>query len=214
VKEHSTVNARKGNIGVMAFRDHFSLWGTRRTEHVQPWTAQELATRYLDTLFAYVSRRIASEAEAEDIVAEVFMDVCRQLERIPSRNTDPDNDPTLAYLIGMARRKVALVLRKQERRKEDPLQDETPQTPEYVTGSSEGQVLRQEQARMLRQALNTLPEQQRDVLLLKYAEQLSLKEIAVALGKSEGAINSLLQRAREAARRAGYDYFISEREGE
>jgi RNA polymerase sigma-70 factor, ECF subfamily len=217
VKEHRTVNARQGNIGVMAFRDHFTLWRTRPTTQVQPWTVEELASRYLDPLFMYVSRRITSNAEAEDIVAEVFMDVCRQLERIPKRNTNLESDATLAYLIGMARRKIALVLRKQEHRKEKSIGEDEEIHP-ALGESLDRQMLLQEQTKMLQKALNVLSEPQREILLLKYVDQRSLREISVIIGKSEGAANSLLQRARESARQAGSEYFeekdLKERKGE
>jgi RNA polymerase sigma-70 factor, ECF subfamily len=60
------------------------------------------------------------------------------------------------------------------------------------------------------EVLASLRPEQREVLQLKYMEELSLKEIGQVLGKSEAAVSSLLQRARAAALRAGRDYFLED----
>jgi len=52
----------------------------------------------------------------------------------------------------------------------------------------------------LSQALATLPALQRAVLILHHADGLSVREIAVQLGKTESATESLMTRAREAFR--------------
>jgi RNA polymerase sigma-70 factor, ECF subfamily len=149
--------------------------------------------------------------EAEDIVAEVFADVCRQIERVPVRSSDPENDATQAYLIGMARRKIALALRKKERRRETeyPEADITPDTAQDL----QTRLLSQEAATMIHKTLDALPELQREILLLKYVDLLSLREIGLVLGRSEKAVSSLLQRARATARKEGNVYF-SEISGE
>ena len=66
---------------------------------------------------------------------------------------------------------------------------------------------KREGARELRKILDALPADWREVLLLKYVEELSLREIATSLGRSEKAVNSLLQRARAEARKRGETYF-------
>ena len=65
-------------------------------------------------------------------------------------------------------------------------------------------------AQVLRQILDLLPPLQKEALLLKYVEQLSLTEISLALGKSETAISQLLYRARQSARAHGRPYFCEE----
>jgi RNA polymerase sigma-70 factor, ECF subfamily len=216
MKECKTVNEsiksiHKGSIAPMTFL--FRRGRSREKELAKPqaWTPEELANRYLEPLFVYVSRRIASEMEAEDIVAEVFADVCRQIECVPPHSSDPENDATQAYLIGMARRKIALALRKKERRKETeyPEADITPDAAQDLPT----RLLSQEAAVMIHKTLDALPELQREILLLKYVDLLSLREIGAVLGRSEKAVSSLLQRARATARKEGNVYF-SEISGE
>ena len=71
---------------------------------------------------------------------------------------------------------------------------------------------RKERARLLREMLAALPEDQREALLLHYVEGLPQAEMAVVLGRSPAAVNSLLQRARAAVYRQGHDYFLGESE--
>jgi RNA polymerase sigma-70 factor, ECF subfamily len=74
-------------------------------------------------------------------------------------------------------------------------------------GTPESTALLTESHEHLRLALAKLPELQREVLLLKYREELSLIEIGQALGKKPNAIGQLLHRAREAMRRDCGEYF-------
>jgi RNA polymerase sigma-70 factor (ECF subfamily) len=57
------------------------------------------------------------------------------------------------------------------------------------------QVLREEQRRRVREALARLGERDREVLVLRYLEQLSLREVAEALGINEGAAKARHARA-------------------
>ena len=161
-----------------------------------------LAERYQAEIFRYAVRRVSDSADAEDITADVFAAVLAQPSRVPRTNAPSTDDLTRAYLIGIARRKVADLLRKRSRHPQEPLSSEL-----ALNHSLEESTEKREGARELRRILDALPADWREVLLLKYVEDLSLKEIAVALGRSEKAINSLLQRARAEARKRGETYF-------
>jgi RNA polymerase sigma-70 factor (ECF subfamily) len=132
----------------------------------------------LEEIVKYAYARIGCLEDAEDVAVEVFETVYRLGEKL-SRKKDPR-----AYLFGIARRKVADKVR--ERARTGPLLVDTSQDP------SELNLIRQ----MIGQALDRLPDLQRDVLVLKYLHGFSVKEIADVVGKSEAAVNSLLERAR------------------
>jgi RNA polymerase sigma-70 factor, ECF subfamily len=166
-------------------------------------SAAALAERYQAEIFRYAVRRVGDSAEAEDITAEVFAAVLAQPGRVPkvSRTASSGDDLTRAYLIGIARRKVTDTLRKRSRHPQEPLSPELPHAH-----SLEVSLEKQEAARQLRKLLDALPADWREVLLLKYVEELSLREIALALNRSEKAVNGLLQRARAEARKRGETY--------
>lgn len=158
---------------------------------------EELVERYARFLLRYASLRVGPGSEAEDVVAETFTAALGKLTRCP-RRVAPEgmDDPVRAWLIGIARRKVADVLRRRGR--------ERATLPEPQSGESPvDAILSAEVAVRLGKLLFSLPENYREVLLMKYAEELSLEEIGLALGKSPNAVGQLLHRARSAARRQG-----------
>lgn len=169
-----------------------------------------LHERYLDAVFRYVSRRIARREEAEDVTAEVFASAFEQLPRFRR-----DCPPRL-WLRGIARRKVADALRRRGRRPET-LASEMPVRSAGMDRSTdaaahpetpEAALQRREALRAIREALDALKPEQREALLLQYVEELSIAEIAVVMGRSTGAVNSLLQRARASVFRHGSAYFV------
>jgi RNA polymerase sigma-70 factor, ECF subfamily len=177
----------------------------RRKDSAIAWTPTELQERYTDAVYGYVALRLGGGAEAEDATAETFVAVFTRLHACPSREAITESDdPMRAYLIGIARRKVADVLRLRERRRETPLCETLWVAPEQERG-----VLANEASARLTEILAQLRPDYREALLLKYTENLSLTEIGRVLGKSAAQVGSLLQQAREAARREGKDYFGS-----
>jgi len=170
-------------------------------------TADELQRRYLTAVLNYVTARLGSGPEAEDVTAEVFVAAFAALDRCPATVEGGDHDPARAYLFGIARRKLADVYRRRERHPEEalPLDMLAP-----VGNGPESGLLAGEAARTLRGLLAELPELQAEVLRLKYVEELSLIEIGLIVGKSAGAVGQLLHRARENARRRGAGYFAAD----
>ena len=144
------------------------------------------ALRYLDDVLRYAFARLGSREEAEDVAMEVFVAAFRIRSHFPKKV-----DPKI-YLIGIARRKIAdLVRRRLRQRGKDTISISDP------TWVDQGYQPSQELLETL-EALRPLPELQRDALILKYFHGFSTQEISQILRKSPQAVNSLLQRGREA----------------
>lgn len=180
---------------------------TERGEQEHAWTADALHQRYLTDVFAYVARRVPDRQEAEDVTAEVFAAAFVVLPRQRGLNGP------YPWLLGIARRKIADSHRRQTRRGgqmqalADDLAAPSADLPEALLALRERQ-------RLIRELLAALPEDQREALLLHYVEGLPQAEVAVVLGRSPAAVNSLLQRARAAVYRQGHDYFLGESEAD
>jgi RNA polymerase sigma-70 factor, ECF subfamily len=206
-------------------RRGFRLTSWWRKEQETPfWTAELLQERYLDRIFAYALRRVGNVAEAEDVAAEVFAAVFTRLSACPpplsttnSTDSSPqkeatekeitEKDPTVAYLFGIAHRKIADVLRKRSRHKEAPLGEDEEHSFPLLGENPEVKLLTSEAHHVLWKIVYSLKEEYREVLLLKYVEEMSLKEIAQILEKTPTQVGSLLQQAREAAQKQGKEYF-------
>jgi RNA polymerase sigma-70 factor (ECF subfamily) len=147
-------------------------------EHV----AAEAFRRHYRQVYGFVRRRTASDADAEDVVAEVFADAAAGLERF-----EPGPTPVLAWLYTVARRRLA----DEARRRRRPLAA-VPAAADVHYGP--------DVARALRRALDTLPHEQRRVVVLKLIEGRSFRDIAERVGATEAACKMRLSRALERLR--------------
>lgn len=140
---------------------------------------------HLDSVTRYAFARLGSREEAEDVAMEVFQAAFRHRTDLPKKV-----DPNL-YLIGMTRRKIADHLRSRRRQRGGNTISLNEIAHEPATKSDDEGLLE------IVRALDTLPELQRDALILKYLLGFSTVEVAGLIRKSPQAANSLLQRARE-----------------
>ncbi len=170
-----------------------------------PPSATQLHERYLDDVFRYAARRLKRREDAEDVTAETFAAAFAALPKYRG-----DVEPKL-WLLGIARRKIADALRRKQRRPETQW-DETDEPCAPQADDPAHHFSRGENARQMRELLTQLQPDQREALLLKYVEDLSIEEIAIVMNRSKGAANSLLQRARAAAFARGQSYFLGDLE--
>jgi len=165
-------------------------------------SAAQLHGLYLDDVFRYACRRLARREDAEDVCAETF---AAAFESWPRFRGEVE---VRLWLLGIARRKVADALRKQARRREievPPDFDPPDSSPDSAPSSA---WQRTENREAMRRLLRELKDPQREALLLKYVEELSVDQISVVMGRSKASVNSLLQRARARVFREGKAYFL------
>ena len=145
----------------------------------------ELYTRNFHAVYAYVSRHAASREEAEDITSEVFHQALAKLRSFEWRGV-----PFAAWLVRIAANRLADRWHRNSRETALPPDDE-------LSDSSMDEV---EQRAALYQLVDGLPDDQRRVIILRFVEQKSIREIAHDLKRSEGAIKQLQFRALEKLR--------------
>jgi RNA polymerase sigma-70 factor (ECF subfamily) len=180
---------------------------TRKKESL---TVEVLYESHLKRVYNYVLQRVTGPAEAEDVTAETF---AAALEALPKFRGDCSPE---AWLLGIARQKVAEAARRRSRRPERLMIDLAESEREAVELMAsldmgplpEEVVLHGEARSVMRRLLDRLPEPQREALLLQTAEGLSIREIAALMGRSVAATNSLLERGRAAIFRLGRSYFV------
>ena len=177
-------------------------------------TAAGLYERHLEAVYSYVLRRVHGIEEAEDVTAEVFAAAAAGLPHFKGHCSP------YAWLISIARRKIIDRRRRRTARPEtlaSELADAEVEAQALweALGAVEGPeaiLMRAEARRVMRDLLTQLNPDQREAVLLQYVEGLSIAEIAVVMGRSLGAIHSLLHRARAALHRQGRAYFLGEDE--
>lgn len=146
----------------------------------------ELYDLYVDRVYAFVSCRTHDRAAAEDITSEVFQQALAHLSRFEWRGV-----PFVAWLFRIASNALADRWRQDARESQDP--------PADVQDTREREEL--ERHVILFQLVDRLPDVQRQVIQMRFVEEKSIREIAVALGRSEGAVKQLQLRALENLRK-------------
>jgi RNA polymerase sigma-70 factor (ECF subfamily) len=144
----------------------------------------ELYERYHSRIYRYVYHRVGSSSDAEDVTALVFM---KALEALPSYKSR--HNGFAPWIFRIARNAVVDYYRR--RRQHTPL-DNVDHEARY--GDPVADVLGGEQREELRRLVRRLSADQREVILMRYAADLSFGEIASTLDKNEPAIRMLLHR--------------------
>jgi RNA polymerase sigma-70 factor (ECF subfamily) len=149
-----------------------------------------LIARWHQPLWSYVRRMTGNEADAEDLTQEIWIRVIRGIARVR------DGARLRGWLFGIARRALMDRLRREYAAPPAADVDMGMLPAEIEPLDSEADLA------SLEAALETLPVVERDVLTLFYLRDLSLAELADALGVPIGTIKSRLFRARRMLRAA------------
>jgi RNA polymerase sigma-70 factor (ECF subfamily) len=148
-----------------------------------------LYDRYASTVFGLALRMLGDREVAEDAVQEIFWRVWRRLGSFDrSRAFAP-------WLFGIAHNYCIDELRRRKVRPQSVYEDdENPILSEIADEADVGEAaLLAEQGRLVRSALEQLPEEQRQTLLLAYFGGLTQQEIAAKLGNPLGTVKTRMR---------------------
>jgi RNA polymerase sigma-70 factor (ECF subfamily) len=150
----------------------------------------ELYERYVDAIHTFAYHRLGDYTQAEDVTAETFQ---RALEHI--RGFEWRGVPFSAWLYRIASNVIAARFRRQI-----PMLDDSPPGDELAEDrvDMDAQLLLKERVTELLTAVRDLPEDQQQVIVLRFGAELRSKEIAYIMERSDGAVKALLHRALEA----------------
>ena len=140
----------------------------------------ELYRMHFDRVYAYVSRRVATRFDAQDLTAEVFQQALANLRRFEWRGV-----PFAAWLYRIAANAVT------DHHHRTVRDQNVPPSPE----PEREEVERAERRASLYRAVRGLPADQRRVIEMRFAQDKTIAEIARELGRSEGAVKQLQFRA-------------------
>ena len=142
--------------------------------------------RYADDVYGFVNSILRNHHEAEDVTQNVFAKLTRIISKYEAREV-----PFSAWLLRVARNAALDHVRA---RRQIPFE-------EVRTDDHGHEQVGFERSQCLRDALWSLPPEQRDVLVLRHLVGMSPGEIANCLGKTEGSIHGLHHRGRAALQR-------------
>ncbi len=146
----------------------------------------ELYEKHRISIFRYFFYQVGDTHTAEDLTSEVFV---RMLGSI--NNYRPRMVPFEAWLFKIARNLVADYYRSKKHMHQLPLTEDIPASDDSVTTSVDGQLT----CEQLVDALQSLNQSQRDVIILRFVNRIPINQVAKMLSKSENSIKGLQRRA-------------------
>lgn len=146
----------------------------------------QLIRRHEALVGAVAIARMRQTAQVEDVVQETFVTAWVR------RETLREPEKFRAWVCAIARNQAAKLHRRESRSLEQVEPD--------AARNAEDQLMRAETERALNAALESLPEDHREVLVLFYREEQSIRDIASALSLSEAAAQKRISRARESVK--------------
>ncbi len=162
----------------------------------QPYMVQshskeaELYQQYAPALFAYLLRNVSSREDAEDLLLDIFT---AALEKLASAAIDEQRFPSWIWAVAHNKvvdyhRRTRVRAHQRLSKVEDSLYEREDQAPEHIA-------LRNEEYRKLHEVLQELPENQREIVRLRFGHGLSFGEIATIISKNESSVRMMLHRA-------------------
>ena len=166
--------------------------GTATAEQLAVEAAQKDPSRFaelyesnFERVYAFVARRVGDRDAAQDLTADVFHRALANLGQFEWRGV-----PFVAWLLRIAANAIADRAQRAARERDVVvLDDPEPASLEEV----------EQRARLFR-LVDELPADQRRVVIMRFAEQKSIREIARDLGRTEGAVKQLQFRGLQSLR--------------
>ena len=140
---------------------------------------------HFERIYAFVLRRVRDRSVAEDLTAEVFRHALGAIRGFEFRGV-----PFASWLYRIAANEIADYVAKSARERGSIVTDE----PSH---DERGKI---EHRATLFRLVDDLPLDQRRVIVMRFGEERSIREIAADLGRSEGAVKQLQWRALETLR--------------
>ena len=141
----------------------------------------ELYRRFGRLAYGLALRILRDDALAQDAVQEAFLGVWRAAGRFKAERAKPSS-----WLLTLVHRRAVDLVRREERRRTEPLQPET--EPAGSEAADEAELAAQRET--IREALRRLPSEQREAIELAYYGGYTQSELAERLGQPLGTIKS------------------------
>jgi RNA polymerase sigma-70 factor (ECF subfamily) len=147
----------------------------------------DLYDLHFDRVYAFIARRAGNRADAEDVTSEVFHRALANLPRFEWRGA-----PFAAWLMRIAANALADRWKRKARESANDLDEPVNLSePDFVEADRRARVFRM---------LERLSADQRRVIQMRFAEEKSIREIAQALRRTEGAVKQLQFRGVQSLR--------------
>jgi RNA polymerase sigma-70 factor (ECF subfamily) len=169
--------------------DQLAVWElVRRAQQGDAEGFGQLYDRYADVVFRYLYHRVGDRATAEDFTSETFVRALRRIDSLSFQGRDVG-----AWLVTIARNIVLDHVKSSRYRLEVSTADM--RDADRATDGPEEAVLQRLTNAELMAGVAQLSDEQRECVVLRFLQGLSVAETAAAMGKKDGAVKALQHRA-------------------
>lgn len=151
--------------------------------------ADAVTRRYWPAIHRFAASYLRDESLAEDVAQDTFARLT-QIDLLPE-------GPLRPWLYKVARNRCLDILRKYQRSPTRHGRIRTGFDAAQQTAGPRTRAVREERRELIRQIIDNMPDEYRDVLMLKYFHQMSRAEIAAALETTEAAVKGRLARGSD-----------------
>lgn len=156
---------------------------------------EQIYYTYRKQMFFVANGILDDEILAEDALQEAFLGIAKQIVLF----RDMSEDRMKAYVLTAAKNAAINICKQEQRVKQHHTGFDDVPTVAYQDQVLEEQIYR-ETYQTLISVISTLPAFQRDILMLRYSNNMNCSQIAIALGKKPSTVRKELSRARKALR--------------
>jgi RNA polymerase sigma-70 factor, ECF subfamily len=149
----------------------------------------DLYRAHLRDVYSYSYYRVGNHHDAEDLTEQTFLQAYRHFARA---QRESDGRPLRPWLIRIAHNLAANYYRDRSRKPQTPI-DDAGVLSEPIT--TEALVEDRDDLRRILDCVQLLPEDRREALIMRFALGMDNREIARALGRTDGATKVLLHRS-------------------
>jgi RNA polymerase sigma-70 factor (ECF subfamily) len=149
----------------------------------------DLYRAHLRDVYSYAYYRVGNHHDAEDLTEQTFLQAYRHFERALAES---GGRPLRPWLIRIVHNLAANYFRDRSRRPQTNLDDAGPLAGQHATDEL---VEGREELRDVLDGVANLPEDRKSALIMRFALDMDNREIARALGRTEGATKVLIHRA-------------------
>ena len=156
-----------------------------------PEALSKLYDRYNGIIKALILRVVHNEAEAEDLLQEIFMELWNQAKNFSAQKGKP-----LGWMVTLARRRAIDGLRKKQAyvRAGERFQNEPEQQPDaWVHNATEEEINLSDIRVLIRNVINSLPPAQQQAIDLAFFRGMSQREIAAKTNTPLGTVKTRLE---------------------
>jgi RNA polymerase sigma-70 factor (ECF subfamily) len=149
----------------------------------------DLYRAHLKDVYSYSYYRVGNHHDAEDLTEQTFLQAYRHFERALAES---NGRPLRPWLIRIAHNLAANLYRDRSRKPQTPIDDTQHLSATHTT---EDLVEGRDELKRILEGVQELPDDRREALIMRFALGMDNREIARAMGRSDGATKVLIHRA-------------------